>query len=242
MTDFLEKIPTKWLILFAAAFLLFISVVVGYAVLFQNKSVDFFGLIKVGESLDDLRQQLDKAKAEINSRVPREEYNALIAKLKQTESKSSQGTSDVNVLKVQFKQREDTITQITKEIEETKLALATAKRELQSARDQAQRIAAELDELKKKQVGSIPQKKIQAFIQQLVSLEKEAPSMDGYNQTALVTSYNNMLKSLKKDLPNDTYIQGASELSPSSSWSYLGPALKLFSAQLKNYLEQTYLK
>ncbi len=242
MWDFLKNIPTKWVTIFVLIGLLSVVVLVGYSVMFQNKPVELWG-IKVGESTEDLRKQLQKAQDEIESRVPLEKHNSLLGRLKEAESRNSQRSSEVDNLKIQFKQREDKINQLTKELEETKLALETTNRDLQLSRQEAQKLSAQLNEMKKKDyISPMVKKRLEAFSQQLSELEKQAISLDTQNGWALITSYNNILKSLRKEIPNDTYVQNASELKSEGSIFVLGPSLRTASSQLKYYLERAYLK
>ena len=242
MLDFLKNIPTRWLIIFMQIGLLSVIVLVAYSVMFQNKPVELWG-IKVGESTEALHKQLQKAQAEIESRVPSEKYNAVLAPLREAESKISQQSSDIDNLKKQLKQREDKPSQLMKDLEETKAALGIARKELQLSKEENQKLIAQVNEMKKKDEPSfIFKKKIEAFSQQLSEIQKQGPNLNSYDQWAVVTSYNNILKSLKKDIPNDSYIQNTVELNTGGDWSYLRAAVTSGSSQLKNYLERTYLK
>jgi DNA repair exonuclease SbcCD ATPase subunit len=230
---------------------IFIGFLLSYVVVYRDRPVEIWG-IKLGERDDELRKQLLKARAEIESRIAPETHAAVLARLKEAESKISQLTKeaesrisqlnkDVGNLKVELKQREDRASQLTKELEEAGTTVGNARQDLQVVKEENQKLIIQLSELKKELDSSrLIKKKIQAFADDLAVL-----AMFGHissNQGGFVDQYNNILKSLKNELPNDFFIKSVQELDPNATGTTVGLKLANGSQQLKGYLDKTYLK
>jgi DNA repair exonuclease SbcCD ATPase subunit len=251
-TEVLKKLPKNLVIVLVVLAVLFIAFLLLYVVVYRDRPVEIWG-IKLGERDDELRKQLVQARAENELRIAPETHAAALARLKEAESKISQLTKeaasrisplnkDVDNLKVQLKQREEKASQLTKELEETSTTAGNARRDLQLAKEENQRLIARLNEMKKTLDSSdSTKKKLQFFAADLGVLARAGSGMSS-NQGGVVEQYNNILKSLKNDLSNDSFIQNVQELDPSASWITLGPRLYNGSQQLKDYLEKTYLK
>jgi len=252
MQEFWKIIPTKLLIALTLIAFIFIGGLIWYAVVYQNNPVEILGVIKLGERSDELRKQLLKARADIESRVAPETYNAVLSRLKEAESKISHPSNAVDNLKAQLKQREDRINQLSKELAETRMALESVKRDLQLSRKDSQELTDQLNQLRLNEVnmrlegvtGISKQKSIEAFSRQLSELAKEASgSVDSAKVSAIAYSYNEILVSLKKELPTDSYIQTAKTVNPEGQYvSSLATVLRTSIPQLRAYLEQRYLK
>jgi chromosome segregation ATPase len=252
-TDVLKTLPKKLVIRVVVVTVIFIGFLLLYVVVYRDRPVEIWG-IKLGERDEELRQQLQKAQAEMALKIAPETHAAVLARLKEAESKVSQLTKetesrisqlnkDVGNLKVQLKQREDRASQLTKELEETNMTLGNARRDLQLAKDENQKLIIQLSELKKELDSSrliLTKKKIQALADDLAVLAKFGAISS--NQGGFVDQYNNVLKSLKNELPNDFFIKSVQELDPNAIGTTVGLKLANGSQQLNSYLEKTYLK
>jgi archaellum component FlaC len=173
--------------------------------------------------------------------VAPEVYNAVTARLKDAEAKFSRANNQLDTLRLELKQSEGRVNQLSKEFDETKSTLGKAMRDLQSVKEENQKLSVQLAEMKKTLDASVfTRKKIQALVQELTRVEfaRAFPRNSG----GTVDLYNTILRSLKKELPNDFYVQDSKELDPSTDWAILAPILGNTSSQLKGYLETTYLK
>lgn len=196
--------------------------------------------IKVGERDDELRKQLLKAQAEIQARVTPEAHNVVLGERKGLEAKLSRANQDLDKLRTEIKENDGRVGQFSKELEEAKATLGKAMRDLQSAKDENHKLSLQINELKKTFDASVlTRKKIQAFVQELARVEfgKEFPREGG-----TIEGYNVILRSLKKELPNDSFVQTSKELDVSIDWRILAPMLGNTTSQMRGYLETTYLK
>jgi myosin heavy subunit len=251
-TETLKTLPKKVVTILAVLTVIFIGFLLLYVVVYRDRPVEIWG-IKLGERDDELRKQLLKARADIESRIPPETHTAILSRLKETESKIAQLTKagesrifqlnkEIDNLKVQLRQSEDKVGQLTRDLNETSTTVGNARRDLQLAKEENQRLIARLNEMTKTLDSSDSTKKrLQFFAADLAGLARAGSGMSS-NQGGVVEQYNNILKSLKNDLSNDSFIQGVQELDPSAVWITLGPRLYNGSQQLKDYLEKTYLK
>jgi hypothetical protein len=177
------------------------------------------------------------------------------AQLKEVKSKNSQLITDLDNLTKQSKQREVRPNQPSKELEEARTALAKATRQSQELEETKAALAArtqETNELKKKaeesSASAINKKKvIESFVGQLSKLEKSVnvTAIVDYNDLgSYIFTYNQIVRSLKKELPNDSYIEQIVELrAPTSAPTYnvLLSAMRTLVPDLRVHLE-LYLK
>ena len=241
-TEVLKKLPKKLVIVLVVLTVLLIAFLLLYVVVYRDRPVEIWG-IKLGERDDELRKQLQKARTENELRIAPETHAAALARLKEAESKISQLNKDVGNLTVQLKQREDRASHLAKELEETNTTVGSARRDLQLAKEENQKLIVQLSELKKTLDSSrsvLTRKKIQAFVDDLDQLA----NLKGVNsnQTGLFDQYNLILKSLKNEFANDFFIQSTQELDPNATGTTAGVRFSNASYQLKNYLEKAYLK
>jgi hypothetical protein len=241
-TEVLKTLPKKYLIRVVVLAVIFIGLLLLYVVVYRDRPVEIWG-IKLGERDDELRKQLVKARADIELKIAPETHAAVLARLKEAESRISQLNKDVGNLKVQLKQREDRASQLSKELEENSITVRNARRDLQLAKEENQKLIIQLSELKKTLDSSrlvLTRKKIQAFVDDLDELAK-LKGVSG-NQGGLFDQYNLILKSLKNEFANDFFIQSSQEIDPNATGTTAGVRFSNASYQLKNYLEKTYLK
>lgn len=248
-----DKIPTKWLLFF----LIIVISFVGFAVVFQDKPLDLWGM-KVGESNDQLRQQLLQARQDLESTVPIEKYQDAQTKLKQEASKNLQLVGERARLKKQLQQANAKLKaakgvtvevrklrtrakQLTKQLEEIRSVLETTKRQLTSSIEQNRKLTVEVNKLNKA-LALISKNKLRAYSQQLADLEKKASSVNRLNKAGLVTAFNTIVKSLKADLRQDSFVRNLSGINSKAPFIIIGPYLKNQSSQIRQYLNETYLK
>jgi hypothetical protein len=115
-TETLKTLPKKVVTILAVLTVIFIGFLLLYVVVYRDRPVEIWG-IKLGERDDELRKQLLKARADIESRIPPETHTAILSRLKETESKIAQLT----------KAGESRIFQLNKEIDNLKVQLRQAK-------------------------------------------------------------------------------------------------------------------
>jgi hypothetical protein len=172
--------------------------------------------------------------------VAPEPYKVVVAEKTALQAKLSRATNQLERLGVEFKESERKATQLSKELEEAKATLGKAMRELQPVKDENYKLSLQVNELKKTLDASVlTRKKIQAFVQELARVEfgKAFPREGG-----AIEGYNVILRSLKKELPNDSFVQNSKELDVNIEWGILAPMLGNTSSQLRGYLDTTYLK
>lgn len=246
MGDLLKRIPTKILIILTLATFLFAATLIAYSVIYQNAPVEIFGIVKFGERADDLRARLLKAQAEAESRISPEVYKALLGKLKAAESRNYSPKIEAEKFEAKIKERDDTISDLRRQLVETKTALENAKSDLQRSAKASQELKSQLIELKQK-VEDISladkRKGILGFVHQLNELEKNVGgSKDAYAAQAHARSYNQILTGIKRELPNDAYLQSANPVSDLGTLDSITSGVKDSFSRLRVYLEQRYLK
>lgn len=249
----LQKIPTKWLLFF-----LIIGVaIIGFAVVVQDKHLDLWG-VKIGQSNAQLRQELLQARKDLAFTVPIEKFQEAQTQLKEEASKNLQLTDELDRLKKEIQQAKAEskaakgasvearrlrarIKQLTAELKEATLVLEATKGELTSSIGQSRKLAIELNKLKDAQV-SISKNKLRAFFQQLAELEVKAFSVGPNNKAGFVTAFNSIVKSLKAELRQDSYVQTLSGINSKATFIEIAPYLRDQSSQIRKYLKETYLK
>jgi predicted nucleic acid-binding Zn-ribbon protein len=258
-----DKIPPKLLIALAVIGFMYTGAAITYG-LYKNTPVEIFGIVKFGERDDALRARLVKALAENETKIAPEVYNAALERAKVAESKSTEpnpqiksrlfvAENEVGSLKVQIKDRDTKIAALEKELAETSKeraesnrTLEATKKELQLSRKELQEKAVQLDELRKKvEEISLANKKrgVYGFVEQLIALEKLVQgTVDTWNESPYVNSYNEIVTGLKRELPTDAYLQSVNPLSDRPATATVAASLRSSVPRLRVYLEQRYLK
>lgn len=244
--DFWNRIPTKFLLTVTLAAFLFLCVLIWYAVIYKNTPVEIFGIVKFGERDDALRARLVKAQTDAETRIAPEVHNAVLAKLKDAESKTSGPKIEASKLKLQVKEREDKIAELDKTLAQTKAGLDAARNDLLLSRKHSQELTSQVSELKKQveETSLINKKKsVRGFVQQLYELEKSVGgSKDPYTAQAYARAYNEILTAVQKELPNDAYVQSTNPLSGLGTTESIEASSKNAFSRLRVYLEERYLK
>jgi chromosome segregation ATPase len=260
VTDFLDKIPTKLLIALVLITFLFTGGLIAYAVIYQNNPVELFGIVKFGESADDLRKRLVKLQAESESRIAPEVHHAVLARLKEGEAKSSLPSSEGSKLKGVLKERDNRIAELTKDLAEAMRTVEKLTEGLSETRGKVENLSAQLQASRKtsaersrqlkeqtekmEKITSIERRKaIMGYVQQFEVLENSVGrTLNDYTEQSYVKEYNDILRALQKELPNDSYVQNATPLSIFGTRESFESSLKSTSSRMRSYLEQRYLK
>jgi len=279
MTEFLKRIPAKHLIFSLLFVLISMTGLIAYAVIFQNTPVEIFGVVKFGERAEELRARLGKLQAESDSKIAPEVHQAALARLKkaeskiapevhqaalarlkEAESKSSLPSPESSKLRGQLKERDEKITELTKQLIEAKRSGEILSKDLSEAKGKIEIVNVELqgsqkgfseisrqfkDQTKKleEMVSLDKRRTLTGYIRQFEDLEKRSGNtVDDYTELSYVRQFNDVLTALKKELPNDNYIQNVTPLWLTGTRHSFSSSLKSASARIMAYLEQRYLK
>jgi chromosome segregation ATPase len=204
--------------------------------------------------------ELKKVQAESDSKFAPEEHQRTLARLKDAEAKASQPSPDSNRLRGQLKERDDRIAQLEKQLNESNRSVEILTKELVDSKGKVEIVTTELrgsqknlteasrqikDQSKKidEYASTDRHKTLLGYIHQFENLEKRSSWMgNAYVEQNYTKQYNEILRALKKELPNDNYIQSATPLSEYGTSETFSTNLKSASSRLRGYLQQRYLE
>lgn len=197
---------------------------------------------------------------EADSKIAPEVHQAALARLKEAESKASLPSPESSKLRSQLKERDDKIGELTKQLTESKRINEILAKDLADVKGKIEVVTVELhgsqknfseisrqhkDQTKKlEEMVSLEKRNIlTGYIRQFEDLEKRSgTTIDDYIELSYVRQFNDVLTALKKELPNDIYIQNVTPLWLTGNRHSFSSSLKSTGARIRVYLEQRYLK